>query len=61
MTNREHLIALLQSPEDEETILYFNHVFGCSHISGGECLKHANCFDCWKSWFESEVSTNGNA
>ena len=61
MTNREHLTMLLQSPEDAETILYLNRLFGCSHISSEECLKHFNCYDCWKSWLESEVSTNGNS
>ena len=61
MTNREHLIMLLQSPEDAEKVLYLKQLFGCYHISSVECLKYVDCCDCWRSWLESNVSTNGNA
>ena len=58
MTNREHMIALLQSPYDEEAVRYFNREFGCSRIPIEECIKHDNCYECWTHWLESEVSTN---
>lgn len=61
MTNREHMISLLQGPADKETIQYFKGEFGCAFISSEECFKHSNCFDCWKHWLESEVSTNDHA
>lgn len=61
MTNREHMIALLQSTDDVDTCLYFNKIFGCSHIPAEECIKHDNCYECWKHWLESEVDNNDHA
>lgn len=59
MTNRQHMIALLQSPEDRTTIRYFNSEFGCSHIPSEECEKQDICFACWKHWLESEARSDG--
>lgn len=61
MTNREHMISLLQSPEVVEAVLYFNREFGCPLITVEECVKHANCYECWQHCLEREVSTNDHA
>lgn len=55
MTNREHMIGLLQAHNMEETYQYFMSEFGCGPISVDECLKHDKCYECWEHWLESEV------
>lgn len=61
MTNREHLIALL---ENKDPRLEYDHtvalrrLFGCAHITTDECKKHDTCWECWKAWLESEVTTD---
>lgn len=60
MTNREYLVSLLRR-SDRDAISYLRHLFGCSHISGEECMKHTNCIECWQHWLESEVTTDDHA
>lgn len=60
MTNREHMIGLLQA-HTKESYQYFNREFGCSHISVDECIKHDTCYECWEHWLESEVTTDDHA
>lgn len=60
MTNREHLISLLQRM-DKDACVYLNRLFGCSHISSEECINYDKCWNCWKHWLESEVYNNDHA
>ena len=55
MTNREHMIVLLQSLDDSDSLLYIAREFGCSCIPFEECVQHDDCCECWKHWLESEV------
>lgn len=61
MTNREHMIELLQRPEDLAAAQYFLCKFGCHQIPVEECVNHNSCNECWNHWLESEVSTNDHA
>lgn len=60
MTNREHMIRLLQAPT-KETYQYFIREFGCAKIPYDECVKHTSCYECWEHWLESEVTTDDHA
>ena len=60
MTNREHMIGLLQA-HTKEAYRYFIGEFGCPKISYDECVKHDKCYECWEHWLETEVTTNDHA
>ena len=60
MTNREHLISLLQA-RTKESYLYLSREFGCGQISSDECINHDTCYECWEHWLESEVQSNDHA
>lgn len=59
MTNRDILAESLQQGI-QETVEFFNENFGCPPVNNlcGQCKS---CDDCWRSWLESEVSTNDYA